>query len=155
MIQTRPAFLGKDEVVEVWYDRRQISQMELIRRASSFAAPHDDGTLRYDPESKYRMRQTALARLPMTELQALRVNARLQGDWQSLLSPRQLELLSFIEKHPQAGWPVAIEQPPRAAWAAAEGVRAKARQAAKQAGSEAIEAAPAAAAKPGQSKPGR
>jgi DNA-binding IclR family transcriptional regulator len=43
--------------------------------------------------------KTAMASLPMTELQANRINASLKGGTQDpWLSPRQLELLTRIEK---------------------------------------------------------
>lgn len=58
---------------------------------------------------KYYLGRTPLAHLPMTALQAARINASLDVDgWQEYLSPAQRELLARIEKAKGKGYPVAI-----------------------------------------------
>lgn len=97
-------------------------------RVGKYAKPVP-GPIRVDREVKYYLyKSDALAAVPMTELQAIRINthvrARTDG-WKRVLSPRQLELLRVIEKHSEAKWPNAVGKDVRKAWDAAHAVRAK------------------------------
>ncbi|MGE0144487.1 MAG: hypothetical protein AB7I19_13090 [Planctomycetota bacterium] len=105
----------------VWVRDRELLKIaaeHLGERAAAF-----DGTVRVD-DLKYHVSQSELRHLPMTELQAMRVNASIEtGDWMRFLSPRQRELLERIRKHPDADWPKAIGVPIEVAWRAAAAVK--------------------------------
>ena len=111
---TRPGFLLGREVVEVDFDPKRVSYAELlevaIRRdcATIVATRTDqqqelaaaqvgkrairsDAPIRPDHEPKFYLQRTPLDGVPMTELQKMRVNATLKGNWRQWLSPRQLE----------------------------------------------------------------
>lgn len=62
---------------------------------------------RPDAEPKYRLLHTPFRALPLTALQATRVNARIAGgrDFDDLLSPRQRALAARIRARPDADWP--------------------------------------------------
>ena len=55
-------------------------------------------------------KKTVFKHLPMTALQAARVNAAIhrKQDPKRFLSPKQIALLGVIEAHRDANWPVAI-----------------------------------------------
>ncbi len=66
-----------------------------------------DDAVRVDREPKYYLRKTPYRHVPMTSLQATRINAAIHtknGDPRRYLSPRQRLLLQVIEKHPKGGW---------------------------------------------------
>jgi len=68
--------------------------------------------------------------VPMTELQATRINARIgHGDFEEILSPSQLDLLRRIRANPKAGWQPAIGKPLLEAWSAAQRTAANAKRA--------------------------
>jgi hypothetical protein len=119
VVQTRSGFVGDREVVEVLYDPKILKLADLRKGAESqdlsatLSAAH---ILRYDTQPKYYLQANELKYLPMTELQASRVNASLQSDWRVYLSPKQLVLLELIEAHPKIKWPVAIGQDFVPAW---------------------------------------
>ena len=149
VVKTRPGFLNKEEVVEVEYDPSRISFDSLLGRAKAMEcastvyarneaqqrtatnavgkskAIRTDDAIRIDNAPKYYLAQTPLKFVPMTELQAARVNAAI-GEKKNpapLLSPRQQALLATIEKHPDAGWNDAVgTENLIAAWAAAQTV---------------------------------
>ncbi|MCH7814563.1 MAG: thioredoxin family protein [Planctomycetes bacterium] len=140
VIKTRPGFLNDLEVVEAEFDPAVIDYAALLkladrkncaaqvftrsagqqRTAEELVGPRavrDDQAIRVDQTPKYYLAQTPLRHLPLTELQATRVNAALQPGgpapteadaFRRFLSPRQLALLEKIERHPHADWPVAI-----------------------------------------------
>lgn len=91
------------------------------------------GRIRPDREPKYYLfKHPSLSRVPMTELQAIRVNVavgRREGDAavRALLSPRQQALWAAVQAAPDAGWPRAVGQDLVVAWARADAVRHKAR----------------------------
>lgn len=130
VISTQSGFLKGHEVVEVEYDPRRLpyeklvdqarrhdmagrvyarnrDQLRIAERSVGSAAQLVGDPIRPDREPKYYLAQTPLKHVPMTDLQAARVNAAVgsRADFIRYLSPRQLALLRVIQKHPQAGWP--------------------------------------------------
>lgn len=100
-MKTRQAWIGKKEVVEVWFDPKVIK----LRALNSFAKgkkfrpmPKAEAVERLDKEQKYYLIGTALRDLPMSEAQACRVNATIQGDWKQWLSPAQLREAERLQK---------------------------------------------------------
>ncbi len=138
--------MGPREVVEVKFDPKVTSYEKIAKtvraKGSGWSVhPLDDaqcksagdiwgrdvakvsGKLRADKDPKYYLGRTELRHVPMTEAQAVRINARLRnGVSVELLSPRQRELLADVRAHPKAGWPVVIDKG-LAAWDAVEAVR--------------------------------
>ena len=124
VLRARPGWLAGDEVVEVLYDPRTIGLGELVRvarregalrrvfvgderelRVARDVVGEDVSVLRERPrdarpsDDLLHLRRSALRFLPITRLQALRVNGTLEagldpGVW---LSPRQRALLPRIE----------------------------------------------------------
>ena len=100
MVQTRQAWIGKTEVVEVVFDPKVVTRKQLAavaKRNEFWHVPSsaEDGSrlpleLRMDKEQKYYLLQTPLKGLPMSKAQACRVNASIKGDWKQYLSPSQL-----------------------------------------------------------------
>lgn len=145
VVATRSGWLGGGEVVEVTYDPRATGIQQLVaaarergcarrvyvkdeaalraaRKVVGDRAALLPGALRPD-QVKHGMSRTSLRHLPMTPLQAARVNATLkEADHLELLSPRQRELLETIRGHPNAPWPTAIGQDIATAWNAAQEV---------------------------------
>jgi len=79
-----------------------------------------------DKEPKYYLSKSVYRFIPMTQFQATKVNVKI-GNRQSpdeYLSPRQLELLSFIKKNPQRKWKNAINVDLTKAWEKIEKARA-------------------------------
>jgi hypothetical protein len=133
VIATQAGFLDGHEVVEVEFDPAVVSYAELLKNARQMQcatrvycrngeqlnsaaklagsnAVRSSDAVRPDAEPKYHLSRTPLKYVPMTSVQACRVNAALgQGrDPQPLLSPRQLALLEVINAHPDDGWSNAI-----------------------------------------------
>ena len=122
--QTDSAWVGAKEVVHVKYDPEKVSYSELLQSATAMkcastvfthdsqqaavarqqghndVAPLDAGDERRAKPSdqKYYLRQTEYRHLPLTALQATKINAALhrQGDAEAVLSPRQRALLERI-----------------------------------------------------------
>jgi hypothetical protein len=148
VIETRPGMLDGGEVVEVSFDPKRLSfeellthaeenncaskvitrtdgQLEIARAKIGARASRSDETIDVDQNVKYYLSKSALSVLPMTELQAARVNATLEpGTWRRWLSPRQLALLSRVEERRKADpkWsaPSAIGKPLIESWATLE-----------------------------------
>ncbi len=132
VVATQPGFLGGVEVVDVAFDARRIDFADLVAKATKMqcatrvfcrtdaqqkaasrgevSATRSDEPIRPDREPKYYLAQTPLRHVPMTELQACRVNAAVgrQRDPKPFLSPRQIGLLDAVTKRPDVGWPNAI-----------------------------------------------
>ena len=113
VVQTRQGWIGKEEVVEVDYDPkvvtlesliafgrangnarnlwvRDASQQEEAKQAYDKDVPLYAAQLRLDKEQKYYLLQSPLRALGMSEAQACRVNATLEGDWRRWLTPEQV-----------------------------------------------------------------
>ena len=149
VIETKPGWIGKMEVVEITYDPQATSigalvtqaekckcalkvftrsdeQQKAIAKALGERAVRTDDAIRVD-DDKYYTSRTPLANLPMTPLQATLVNERIgaKKDPSDLLSPAQRALWTRLTKEPEKKWPRAIGVDFRKAWAAAEGHGAK------------------------------
>jgi hypothetical protein len=141
---TYAGWIGKTEVVEVTFDPSVISYEKLVRHASKRkcvspvftrddaqqktaaqivgnGAKRNNDNVRGVKDNKYQLSRTALRHVPMSAIQATRINANV-GQAARWLSPKQKELLGQIEAHPKAGWPVLIGVDVRKAWAQAESV---------------------------------
>jgi len=129
VISTKPGFMKGHEVVEVEYDPNVISYNKLLEYGKSeqvanhvfvkdgvqkniaekvvgITSVSDISNFRPDSDPKHYLSQTIYKYVPMTSLQASRVNAEI-GSGRSpddFLSARQLELLDFIKKHPEINW---------------------------------------------------
>lgn len=133
VLSTEPGFMHGKEVVKVSFDKATTDLKKVIKEAkkSSCAdevfvadkellnlADRTTGKYRVDKDVKYYMAQTEYRTIPMTQLQASRVNA-LIGQRKSpneLLSPRQLVLLagksvskSYINEEFETSWYQAIK----------------------------------------------
>ncbi len=141
VVETQPGFMGGREVVQVQFDPEVVSYEKLVKKAvSNNYASHvyveDDqqrkkatkligktniskaASFRIDREPKYYLSKTLYQYIPMTNLQAVKVNS-LIGQNQSpddLLSPRQLDLLNIIKANSKVKWSSAINQDFLTAW---------------------------------------
>ena len=155
MVATRAGFLGQAEVVDVTFDPRVLPFKKLLTHArertcadavyttsaAQLAAARAllgdrastlSNDVRPDKEPKYYLLQTPWRALPMTELQATRINARVRtGGFDAILSPRQHAAWQTIKSKPQANWPIAIDQPITEAWSAWQAVSAAAGRASR------------------------
>jgi len=131
VVGTRIGFLDGQEVVEVRYNPSKLTFANLRKKAagmscatriyarsdaqaSSKASGRDDKLvvkrstqeIRPDQVQKYHLSHTLYRFVPMTELQAARVNAALASgkDADQYLSPRQRSLYATIEKKQGEGW---------------------------------------------------
>ncbi len=141
---TRPGWIKKTEVVRVRFDPKVVSYAELVKHAAkrSCARPvvtrngaqqdiaskivgkiarRDDTAIRWVKDDKYYLSRTLLRHLPLTRIQATRINAALKGggrvkDGVRWLSPRQRDMLAFVQRHPDVGWPSLIGIAVRPSW---------------------------------------
>lgn len=142
MVATRSGFVGSDEVVELWFDAEVLPFERLLRgakesncaervwtttpaqlataqrllgsRASALA-----GDVRPDTAPKYYLQQTTWRHVPMTGLQAARVNALLapghSAQVEEVLSPRQLAMHAEVQRQPDRKWPELVSMELRSA----------------------------------------
>ncbi len=81
----------KDCARRVW--TRTPAQAKLAQAALGDLVAAAPTSIRLDAEQKYYLLQTALAKLPLSEAQACRVNAQLEGEaFLRYLSPRQVKI---------------------------------------------------------------
>ncbi|MDA2921401.1 peptide-methionine (S)-S-oxide reductase, partial [Desulfobacterota bacterium AH_259_B03_O07] len=129
VISTKPGFMKGYEVVEVEYDPNVISYNKLLEKAKNErVANHifvkdgvqkniaekvvgkssvsDLSNFRPDTDPKHYLSQTIYEYVPMTALQASRVNSAIGSGKppDDFLSPRQLDLFKFIKNHPELDW---------------------------------------------------
>ena len=129
VISTKPGFMGGREVVSVEYNKDIISYEELVSTARKKSVSKtvfvknsserdtaseilgsrsvlDAGAFRSDSEPKYYMSRTVYRYVPMMQLQASLVNSAIgnRTSPDKYLSPRQLEILSVVRKHPDLNW---------------------------------------------------
>ena len=149
VLETQPGFMNGREVVEVKYNPVLISYENLVGEAKEAScASHvytenqsqvsvaekvvgkkgasKKSKFRLDKEPKYYLSKSIYRFVPMTQIQATKVNVRI-GNGQSpdyFLSPRQLELLSFIKNNPKIKWKSAINIDLIGAWERIEKTRA-------------------------------
>lgn len=134
VLSTEPGFMGGREVVKVEFNPKVISfEKLLITAKKNRVASHiytnnkvhkklaekiigensvsDIATFRADNEPKYYISKTPYRFIPMTPLQASRVNSAI-GFRQSpdkFLSQRQLQLLNYVKANPNKNWGSQIE----------------------------------------------
>lgn len=128
---TTVGFLDGNEVVEVEFDPAQVSYMHLLQEAVRMQCAHrvytrteeqqdraapllgeravrtDDAIRRSTKDELYRLRHSTWQHVPMTRLQAMRINASIDSgkkpeDW---VSPRQIMLQQRVQSDRGAGWP--------------------------------------------------
>ncbi|MEZ4897573.1 MAG: VPGUxxT family thioredoxin-like (seleno)protein, type 2 [Saprospiraceae bacterium] len=113
VLKTRAGYQQGHEVVQVTYDPSQLQEKELdgVAQAGS-CKPVTGGSFRDDREPKYYITNSQYRFIPMTEMQASRINSLLgQGkDPQAWLSPLQRAWLQDIQLHPNKGWKSWVQQ---------------------------------------------
>lgn len=132
VVETRIGTMKGREVVEVTFDPRRISFETLVKKAMEMKCADDvftrtdaqqtvaaklardnavrtDEEMKPEKEQKHHLFATPYRFLPMTLIQATRVNAALANNQDPAphLSPRQLELLAKIKAKPNARWQAA------------------------------------------------
>jgi hypothetical protein len=119
VVSTNAGFMNGNEVVEILYDPREINLRDIIRIGKKnktadkiFLDPNVKTDLdlptehkadfKTDPESKYYIYQSDYKFIPMTALQAARINSLLaQGkSCEHLLSPRQITRYKHLKSIP-------------------------------------------------------
>ena len=107
VISTKPGFANGSESVEVRYDPSIISFDELknIADKNKCSITKSD-KFKSDSEPKYYLSQTDLKYVPMTPMQAARINSAISNkkDPAKLLSPTQVELYDYIKHHTDRNW---------------------------------------------------
>lgn len=114
IISTEPGFMNGHEVVKIEYNPYVTNLKEIVPIANKAKVADEvyvdenvklnvpvekTGSYRKDKDDKYYLSRTAYRNVPMTDLQAAKVNSAI-GSGQSpdhLLSPRQLEFLNFAK----------------------------------------------------------
>ncbi len=121
VLETQPGFMNGHEVVTVKYNPILISEKELVSEAKSanYSFVNDISKFRMDREPKYYLSKSVYRFIPMTQLQAAKVNAKIGSNRSpdEFLSPRQLTLLDYIKKNPKKKWKSAINVELDEAWA--------------------------------------
>lgn len=141
VVETQAGFMNGREVVKVKFDPDRIAYKTLLKNANQAScashvftdddsqakasesvigkgAASDTGKFRQDREPKYYLGKTVYRFVPMTQLQAVKVNS-LIGQRQipdALLSPRQLALLKTIQANPNGQWKNRINEDFVTAW---------------------------------------
>jgi len=141
VVSTEPGFMKGREVVLVEYDPEVTQYQSLLeqgkeaqcagqafcRNAEQTQAAEavlgksrvtSSGSFRADGEPKYYMSKTDYRFVPMTAIQATKVNARIgqRLSPDDLLSPRQRMLHRYVQEHPKKGWENMIGKEFVAAW---------------------------------------
>ena len=108
VVETEAGFQEGREVVRVLYNPNAVqkSTLEALTQPKDIKACAGNEGFRTDREPKYYLAQTAYRFIPMTTLQACRVNSLIaQGQSpDELLSPRQLDRLQKVQEYPEKGW---------------------------------------------------
>ena len=141
VVETQPGFMNGREVVKVEFDPAKITYSEVIKSAKAakcasqvftdspkqiesakdivgLPAVSGTGKFRLDHQPKYYLGHTHYQYLPMTQLQASRVNSAI-GNKKSpdeFLSPRQQEIASYIAANQNKGWTKQINKDFVAGW---------------------------------------
>lgn len=82
---------------------RSDRQFDIAGKLGRVQVERSDAPLRDVKDDKHYLSGSPMRFVPMTPMQRTRVNARVSAGREQL-SPRQLDLLALIEKHPKAGW---------------------------------------------------
>ena len=140
VLSTSAGWIGEVEVVEVEFDPARVSYAQLLKEAVQRecalrvfprddaqlaisrasvgdAAERSDAEVRRVSDQKYYLAQTSLRFVPMTRVQATRINADIEHAAQ-YLSPRQRRILAAATADPD-GWQDCIDRRMIHAWNAA------------------------------------
>lgn len=135
VVETQAGFMNGREVVSVKYNPAVIEYQNLLEasnkaQCASHVYTENDkqikdtkkvlgeqgvsktGHFRQDKDPKYYLGRTEYRYIPMTQLQAVKVNSQI-GRGQSpnaLLSPRQLEILTAVQANPKKKWKEMINE---------------------------------------------
>ena len=129
VVATTAGFMHGKEVVEVMFNSETISYTALLQRAGKngvarnayvFSEEQENAALHVlgesrvawaktfhpDRQTKYYLSKTPYSYIPLTSLQAIRINRALyeQENPDAYLSPRQRKMLSHIIMHPDRKW---------------------------------------------------
>lgn len=109
VIETKPGFKDGYEVVKVEFNPKVISYEELHKLASKQKCAlkvFPGENIRPDNEPKYYLSHSNIRHVPMTSIQACRINSFISRgeDYRIFLSPKQIKLLDFINNNPQKEW---------------------------------------------------
>lgn len=139
VVETQAGFMGGREVVQVKFDPELTSFHDVLESAKAVQCASEvfpknrkqqieaakvigktaqEGTFRADHQPKYYLAHTSYRFVPMTQLQAARVNSLIgQGkNPDAFLSPRQQGLLAYIQSHPNHTWKSAVNIALEKAW---------------------------------------
>lgn len=139
VVETQAGFMGGREVVQVKFDPELTSFHDVLESAKAVQCASEvftqnrkqqieaakiigktaqEGPFRADHQPKYYLARTAYRFVPMTQLQAARVNSLIGQGKQpdTWLSPTQLELLAYIQQHPKHNWKSAVNVELEKAW---------------------------------------
>jgi hypothetical protein len=108
VIETEPGFQDGREVVKIQFNPAVISKPDLEKLTNPQgmkACSHNTG-FRVDREPKYYLAHSEYCFIPMTSVQACRINSLVGKNQlpEGLLSPRQLGLLKKIQSSPDKKW---------------------------------------------------
>ncbi len=109
VVSTQPGFKDGYEVVKVKYNPDVISYdklKSLAEKQKCAIKSFNNDKIRNDHQPKYYLSHTDLKYVPMTEIQACRINSAIAkgNDYKIYLSPKQIKLLDYINKNPDKSW---------------------------------------------------
>ena len=138
---TKPGFMGGREVVQVNYNPSIISFDDLAEKAkkaqcNSHVYTNDssekaiaknvvgegsisnESKFRLDKDVKYYLSRTHYRFVPMTEMQAAKVNSQIgrRKSFSDYLSPRQIALADKVKANPEMNWETAVNVDIITAW---------------------------------------
>ena len=141
VLSTEAGHMHGKEVVKVVYDANHVTLPTLVnqaakakcadavfveddydiaqlRKATEISSIKRAGSYQMDKEVKYYMSKSDYRFVPMSPLQAAKVNAAIGGNENPdrFLSPRQLLVKDFIDKHSTLKWASQINQDMGATW---------------------------------------
>lgn len=108
VVETEPGFQDGREVVRVQFNPAVVKKtaLEALTKPKGVTACARNEGFRIDTTPKYYLSHTDYAFIPMTTMQACRVNSLVgqNSSPEPLLSPRQLDLLKKVAENPKKGW---------------------------------------------------
>ena len=131
VVETEPGFMNGSEVVQIKYDPTVIDYQTLTKKADQKKTydrifTHDyrqksvaeksnsknkaksAGKFRSDKEPQYYLSKSPYRFFPLLPIQATRINASIAdgSNPKQWLAPKQVEMLSYIQKNPNQDWNV-------------------------------------------------